>query len=159
VKIIILVSSVLLLPFLTGYDFILSWLYELCVTIIIGGFFSFFVKDMTKNSQKITTSIIISLLLFIILGAIAAIDAFTGYQKTENKWTKNSYTVKYIRDQGFAGGPLMKYEVHHSPILGLYNKKIQTISDHSEKFNECILIFDKANVQFDKCTKKIITTP
>ena len=156
---IIIVSAVILLPIVTGYDFVISWLYELCITTIIGGFFSYFLKGMNKNVHKTVTSLIVSILLFIILGFIAFLDAFAGYQEIEEKWTDNSYTVEYIRDQGFAGGPLMKYEVYHTPLFGLYNKKIQTITHHSEKYKDCILIFEKAKVEFDKCNERIITTP
>ena len=37
--------------------------------------------------------------------------------------------------------------------------KIQTITHHSEKYKDCILIFEKAKVEFDKCNERIITTP
>lgn len=156
---IIVASAILLLPIVTGYDFVISWFYELCVTIISGSFFSFFLKGMNKSVHKYVTSIVVSIALFTSLGIIAFFDAFAGFQKTEETYTYNSFTVKYVRDQGFSGRPLMKYEVYHTPFLGLYNKKIQTITSHSKKYNDCTLIFEKAEVEFDKCDKKILSIP
>ena len=101
IKKILIVASLLLLPIFTGYDFIIGWFYEFCVTIILGALFSLFLKGMEKNIHKVVPSVIISILLFIILGYIGFFQAFAGSDTSVKKWNKENYTIRYRISQGF----------------------------------------------------------
>jgi len=46
-----------------------------------------------------------------ILGIISFYAAFFGAITIEREWVMKDYKIQYVRDQGFSGGPLFKYEL------------------------------------------------
>ncbi len=64
IKLIIYAAIICLLPLLMGYDFVLSWFYELCVTLLLGGLFSFYLKKIEKTSTRTVTTIVMAITIF-----------------------------------------------------------------------------------------------
>ena len=150
-------NLILLIPIVFGYDYALKWLAEFCLMLVLATGFSFFLLGIKKQMNQYLLSLILSFVLIVLLGGLAFFDFIAGNKTRINKWRENSYRVEYMRDQGFAGPPLMTYELYYTPLFGLLNKKIQTIPINQKRVEEsCILNFDKTEIDFNKCTNTFI---
>lgn len=89
-------------------------------------------------------------LLLAILGYAYFIDTMGGSQTTERKWKLDGYQIEYIKDQGFAGGPLMKYELSKFTAIPIFIKKMETVVEDDTTKN-CDIRFDKSKMVFNKC--------
>jgi hypothetical protein len=126
------------------------------MVILAVGFCRFLIQYGKENSRALLT-FVLSAFLFVSIYFAYFFDSFMGYQQIEATWKSGFYKIKYVRDQGFSGGPLMKYELHHSVFWGLYDRKIETLRIDSFAPNtNCILLFDRANIRFDKCENKFV---
>ena len=97
------------------------------------------------------SALLTSGLLLAILGYAFFIDTMGGSQVTLKKWKLDGYQIEYIKDQGFAGRPLMKYELSKLTTIPIFIKKIETIAeDDSTKI--CDIIFDRNKIVFNKCS-------
>jgi len=156
-KIIFIISCLLFSPTFFGYHLILDWFNEFCFMVIIAFGFAHFLITYGKTNSATSLTLILSVFLFVSISFVALFDSFVGYQKIESTWKSGFYKIKYVRDQGFAGRPLMKYELHHSVLWGLYDRKIQTVPlDSFTPDTSCILFFRKADITFDKCKKQFV---
>jgi len=150
-------NIILLLPIVFGYDYFLKWLVEFFLMLVMASGFAFLLMKMKKEMHRYLVSILLTIVLTVILGGMALFFAFAGNKTTLDKWRNNSYKVEYVREQGFAGSPLITYELYYSPLFGFLNKKIQTIPIRSNNAKKnCILSFDKVEIDFNTCTNIII---
>jgi len=156
-KFILITFCVLFSPSFFGYHLIIDWFNEFCFMMILAVGFSHFLISYGKDNARALLTFVLSGFLFVAISFATFFDTFGGYQKIEATWRNGFYKIKYVRDQGFAGGPLMKYELHHSILWGLYDRKIQTLRiESSEPDSNCILLFEKKDITFDKCKKQFV---
>ncbi len=149
--------GVLLLPSLTGYDFIWGGMYEFCVMMILAILWAWLLTRIKSKWAKAILSIIIAGILFAVFFMLLMISDFAGSRSVHQSWKNKDYQVKLIKSQGFSGRPLMVYELYHLPVFGLFNKKIESMADHpSFPIEGCLLEFKTTKVQFDKCKEEII---
>ncbi len=144
------ISLLLLSPILTGYSYRIDYLYQIFGIITLGSIYSFYSTQIEKKITKIITAVIISLLLLIILGFAAFMDAFSGSQTIEKKWKVDNYKVEYIIDQGFSGRPLLKYELSKFTLIPIFEKKIETTVE-KDTVDNCKIYFKKSNLTFNEC--------
>jgi hypothetical protein len=69
----------------------------------------------------------------------------------EKSWSVKDYKIDYIVDQGFAGGPLMKYEISKYAFIPVLIKKVDASIDEDVK-GKCLIRFEKAKMDFNKCS-------
>lgn len=155
---ILLSSTVFLIPIFTGYTYIISWLYQILGLVVLSCIYSFCSTQIKSKALKITSAIVISGVLLILFGFFAFMDAFGGYQKVENEWEVDGYKIEYIRDQGFSGEPLFKYELKKYTLVPIFIKQVETVVDHNEAEN-CHIIFTSSKIDFDKCNESIKQLP
>lgn len=157
---ILIFTIIVFLPAFLGYDFIIPWIYECCLTVFLSfGFFIYF-KQIKKDLSKLLTSIFCS----IAIGFIVMISAFSnlgnhlGYNKIVSSWKDKSYTIEYILNKGFAGSLESKsYQLYHTPLFGIYRKRIESFDFKPMKNeNNCKFYFKKSNIVFDRCNEKFI---
>jgi hypothetical protein len=118
--------------------------------VALGCLYRFYSKQIEKNTPKIVSAISFSALLFIILGYFAFMDSMSGYQRIENSWNIQNYKIDYVTDQGFAGGPLMRYEISKYGAIPIFIKKVDYAIDN-DTINNCLIHFTDINVDFNKC--------
>lgn len=156
-KIIFIVACVLFSPTFFGYYLVLDWFNELCLMLMLAVGFARYLITYGKTNSSALLTFILSAFLFVSISLVALFASFVGFQKIEATWKSGFYKIKYVSDQGFAGGPLMKYELHHSVLWGLYDRKIETIEiDSFMPDTTCILFFEKKDVTFDKCKNELV---
>ena len=141
---------VLLLPTLTGYnyendniDIVLMYLGASCLYFLIA-------KYAFDNLITRFTIVLFSGVGFLVFCISAFISGFTGTTTVENVWQLKGYKVEYVRDQGWAGGPLMKYELYKYGYLPFLIKHVDT-KVNNDTTNNCIVKFEYKNFSFDKC--------
>jgi hypothetical protein len=144
-------SGVLLSPALTGYSYIVDWAYTVLALVALSCVYALFSKQIESRMPKVISAIVISSVLLVALGWGAFMNAFMGFQLIENRWETKGYRVEYIRDQGFAGRPLMKYELSRYGVLPIFIKRIDTAVD-SDTTQNCHVNFVNSNLVFDKCS-------
>jgi hypothetical protein len=155
---ILITSFILLAPILTGYSYIFSWAYQFWGLIGLSCVYSFYSRQIEKETPKVMTAVIISGLLSLILGWFAFMDAFAGSQKVENKWEIDNHKIEYIRDQGFSGRPLMKYQLREYGLVPIFIKTIETSEERDTVYN-CEVPFMNSKIIFNKCNLTIKTMP
>lgn len=144
------ISLFLSLPIFTGYNYTLPYVYQVLGLTILSCLYRSYSKQIEKRAPKIISAILFSGLLFIILGYFAFMNSMTGFQRVENSWKINNYKIEYITDQGFAGGPLMKYEISKYGLIPIFIKKLEyTVDDDTT--NNCLIHFNDIKMDFDKC--------
>ncbi len=77
-------------------------------------------------------------------------DSMSGNQDVENSWRVRNYKVEYIKDQGFAGGALMKYEISKYALIPILTKEVDMAVDN-DTTNSCLIHFTDIKMDFDKC--------
>ena len=92
--------------------------------------------------------------MFVGLGAVLGFLSMVGFIRVEREWHINNYKVEYIMDQGFAGGPLMKYKLSKYSLIPIFIKELE-ISVDNDTLNSCNVIFHESNVTFNRCEEKI----
>ncbi|MCH2235590.1 MAG: hypothetical protein MK078_15220 [Crocinitomicaceae bacterium] len=149
-----IISGILFAPIFNGYLYIITWLYQLFGLVLLGGLYSLFSKNLKEMTYKILTSVLLSGFLLILLGWFSFMDSFGGNQKVLQTWETDNYKIEYIKDQGFAGGPLMKYELSVYSSIPIFIKKIET-ARKDEMEDKCIVIFPESELIFNKCENQI----
>ena len=134
------ISAFLLLPILTGYIYIIPYFYQILGLTSLGCLYSFYSRQIEMRTPKIISAILFSVLLFVILGFFAFMDSMSGFQKVENSWTIGKYKIEYTKDQGFAGGALMKYEISKYSFIPLLIKKVDYAVDN-DTTSSCLIHF------------------
>ena len=154
ILILTIISGILFAPIFNGYLYIITWLYQLYGLVLLGGLYSLFSKNLKEMTYKILTSVLLSGFLLILLGWFSFMDSFGGNQKVLQTWETDNYKIEYIKDQGFAGGPLMKYELSVYSSIPIFIKKIET-ARKDEMEDKCIVIFPESELIFNKCENQI----
>lgn len=141
---------VVFLPIFSGYDYVIGWLYEFLLTLLIGLLYSLVVDVFYVLWKKIVSTVVLSILVFLVFGFVAFVDAFAGSKYVEKEWGKKEYTVQFIRSQGFAGGPAFYYQVVHQPIGGMFEK---VLVEHGRRDpnKSCVISFEKEGIEIDIC--------
>ena len=155
---ILIASLVLLTPIFTGYSYLVSWAYQFFGLVGLSCAYSFYSMQIENKAPKFVSAVIISGLLFLILGWFAFMDAFSGSQTTENDWAIGRYKIEYIRDQGFAGGPLMKYQLSKYGLIPIFIKVVE-ISEERDTVYNCEIPFENNKIIFNKCNGTINQLP
>lgn len=158
IRYILIASLVLFIPMLFGYEYVVSWVYPLCGLIALSCFYTFYSRLMERKFPKIFSSILISGLLFVILSWFAFMDAFGGSQTVEKQWSKGGYKVEYIRDQGFAGRPLMKYQLTKIGFLPFLIRRMEVAAEYKIVY-DCEIPFKEAGMLFNKCDTTLRSYP
>jgi hypothetical protein len=144
------ISLFLLFPILTGYIYIIPFAYQIFGLTALSCLYSFFSNQIENKTPKIISAILFSGLLFIILGFFSFMDLMSGHQRVENSWKIKNYRIEYVTDHGFAGGPLMRYEISKYGLIPIFIKKID-YSVGSDSSNKCLIHFTDIKMDFDKC--------
>ena len=152
----ILISFIVLLsPLLIGYNYVIENLWQLFALLALASAYSFYSRKIEKRATKVITPIVISTLLFVILGYTSFMGSLAGTQRIEKEWFVDGYKVVYIRDQGFVGGALLKYELNKYGLGHILIKKLETTRE-GNSFQDCNIIFERSHIHFNKCDGTII---
>jgi hypothetical protein len=148
------ISLFLLLPLFTDYNYTIPYAFQIAGLIALACLYSFYSKQIENKIAKFITMILISGLLFIILGYFAFMDSMSGSVETEQSWQVKNYKIDYVVDQGFAGGALRRYELSEYALIPLFIKKID-YSTETDSTNNCIIHFTSVKMDFNKCNHTI----
>ena len=153
---VLILSGIFLCPILTEYKYVIPFAYQFFALLFLGSLYSFGSRKTTeKIFLKAIGAIIFSGVLFVVFAIGSSFGSFAGSQTVEKQWIVDGYKVEYIRDQGFAGGPLLKYELSKYAWIPLFIKKIETSID-KDTSQSCTIHFVRSQVDFDKCNGTII---
>jgi len=153
----LIISIIMLTPALFGFRYIINYVYQILGILFLSSGYSFMIDKITKGEKKVIISVIVTVLLFLMLGFFTFLSAFGGTLTIEKEWEIDNYKVEYIRDQGFSGRPLMKYNLNKYSIFPFLIKTIET-STRKDSINNCIIYFNDRNIIFDKCKNEINKT-
>jgi hypothetical protein len=87
----------------------------------------------------------------IILGCIACIGNMLGGTTIEREWDSKGYKIRYIKDQGFVGGPLMKYELYKYTTFPIFIEQVDAKFD-TDTTGSCMVKFELAKFDFNRCS-------
>jgi len=158
VKMILLYSTIAFSPSILGFEFFISWFYEICFMISMSSLFSLFLKHFCEKRQVIKTTIIFTILTLTIVVFLSFMQILTGTIRVKEKWITDSYRVELVYEQGFAGGALIEYKLYKCYLGGVFKKNIDAWV-HEQNNENCIIYFEKENVYFNKCKGKIVRSP
>jgi hypothetical protein len=144
------INLFLLSPILIEYNYVIPYLYQILGLTTLGCFYRFYSRQIEKNTPKIVSAISFSVFLFLILGYFAFMDSMSGFQRIENSWKIRNYKIDYVTDQGFAGGPLMRYEISKYGLIPIFIKKVDYSVDN-DTTNNCLIHFTDIKMDFNKC--------
>lgn len=139
--------SVLLLPYLFSFYFFIPYLSIGLMVLLFSLFYSEYLRNADKKVKKTgywSLSLLIVLSIWLFISTIAATT------KNEQVCAKEEYSIYRYSEQGFAGRPLIEYELCQKAIIPFYIKSIET---KRMKINECIINFKK-DINFDHCNNK-----
>lgn len=144
------VSVFILMPIVLGYKYIIPYFHQILGLTALSSLYTFFSRQIENKKPKIISSILLTVLLFIILGFFAFMDSISGYQKIENSWKVDNYKIDYVKDQGFAGGALLRYEISKYSFVPILVKQVDFEVD-DDTTNSCLIHFTDIKLDFDKC--------
>jgi hypothetical protein len=142
------ISLLLLLPILTDYQYIIPYTYQVLGLVFLSCLYYFYSMQIEKRTPKVVSAVIITALAFCIFGFFAFMNTMSGHQEVQNSWGIRNYRIEYIKDQGFAGGPLMKYEISKYGLIPIFIKKVDRSVDND---TSCLIHFTDIKMDFDKC--------
>ncbi|SEW52279.1 hypothetical protein [Chitinophaga arvensicola] len=148
IVIVLLTALVLLLPALTGYSYVVSSGYDWLLYI----FFTYgyaLVLQSDDHSFLATGVISAGLLLFGLWGAF--IGSFAGTTTVEKEWRVKGYKIAHLRDQGFAGGARVTYELSKYAMIPVFIKQVDLEVD-KDTTNSCWVTFREEGFNFNWCT-------
>lgn len=151
------ISCLLLVPVFTPYHYVIPYVYRTLILVIVSAVFAICLKQLKRRKAKVWFSIIASAMLFITLGFFSFLDSFSGFQRVERSWRTGGYKIEYVMAQGFAGGPLMTYELSEYTSIPLFIRNIDTFIDRDTAEN-CVLYFNRCKLFFNKCDGTILKT-
>jgi hypothetical protein len=144
---VLIVSSALLLPVFTGYAYVVDNAYGYLFYILL----TFGYALMHKATKyKFPPTFIFSVVLFIACGFIGFIGGMAGTVTVDREWKLKGYKIEYVRDQGFAGGPLMTYQLSKYAVIPIFIKHVDTKVD-DDTTSACWIKFADAGFNFNKC--------
>ncbi len=149
------VAGLLFAPAVLGYNYTIPYMYQVLLICILASIYAFYSSWVFPQSWKVIMSLLTTAVLSIFLGYGAFLDAFAGFQETKNTWEVEGYKIEYIKDQGFSGRPLMKYELSEYGYIPLFIKTIETVTE-AEDAQQCSVNFENSHVTFNKCTVAIL---
>jgi hypothetical protein len=147
IRIVLIISGIVLLPCIAGYSYVLYAVGPLSFYIILSSAYYFLIKKF-KNIRN--TIIKPTIILFVILGLVSFEGGFLGTITVQHTWKVKGYKIEYLKDQGFSGGPLMKYELYEYAAIPIFIKHVDTKAD-LDTTNSCIVKFEYKNFKFDPC--------
>ncbi|WP_212006475.1 hypothetical protein [Chitinophaga sp. HK235] len=145
---ILCISLVLLLPALTGYSYVVDNAYGYLFYILLTFAYALIHK---VTEYKFLPTGIISLSLFLLCVFISFMGVVAGTITVERKWKLKGYKIEYIRDQGFAGRPLMTYQLSKYAMIPIFLKHVDTKVD-DDTTHTCWIKFADAGFNFNKCS-------
>jgi hypothetical protein len=145
---------VLLSPTLTGYTYENDTIVIALIYLGSSCLYLFIVKYALGNLKSLFTVFVFLGVGFVVFCISAFISGFTGTATVEKIWETNDYKILYLKDQGWAGGSLMKYELYKYGYIPLFIKHVDTKVDN-DTTNNCIVKFEYKNFSFDKCNSKL----
>lgn len=146
---ILLFVGLLFIPFFFGYYYTIPFTYRFLGIIGVGCFFSFYFKPIKTERSKIIQAISLSVILFITIGFSAALEAFAGNRTVEETYYADQYKIEFIKEEGFAGKPLLICNLNEYTTIPLFIKKIETI-EGSDSLQKCYSIFPKHRLILNK---------
>jgi len=141
------ICIVLLLPILTGYNYIIEIAYGCFLYLILACTYSLKIEARQLDLKAVFK---FSLKLLAILGLITFMGKMAGIVVVENEWEFKNYKVEYIRDQGFSGGPLMQYQLSQYGKIPGFIKPLDVVIDN-DTARPCQINFTDAQIVFDRC--------
>lgn len=155
-NILLIIALIFFLPVFTGYHFIYGWMYELSFTLFLSVIYVAHLKKAKQAQKTSNYSVLITSTFLVVIGlAIVFQNIFVNRELT-NSWQADTYRVDYISERGFAGEPLMVYELYQLSVWELFEKKIALTEEKKSRIlDPCIIVFKHINIQFNNCEKKI----
>lgn len=144
---ILYIALALFLPAFTGYHYVVNNGYGYLFYVLL----AFGYALMHKTTEyKLLPTIIFSVVLFIFCGFTAFIGGMAGTITVEKEWKVKGFKVEYVKDQGFAGGPLMTYELSKYAVIPIFIKHVDGRRD-DDTTGSCWIKFANARFDFNKC--------
>lgn len=143
----LIASLALLVPALTGYSYVIDNTYGYLLYLLLAGAYALMHKD---KEYKFVPTVVFSAVLFLICGFLSFIGGIAGSVTVERQWNLKGYRVEYLRDQGFAGGPRLVYELSKYAAIPIFIKKVETGLDNGTT-NTCWVKFPATGFNFNKC--------
>jgi hypothetical protein len=144
------ISLLLLIPIFTLYSYDIPYAYGTLVLILASASFTIFLRKLGKLIIKVMFSVVAAGILFVVFLYLAFLESFSGSPRVERYWYTGKYKIEYIREQGFAGEPLLTYELSKRAFIPLLIRHIDTIVDRGT-VDPCVLYFSKSKLSFNKC--------
>jgi hypothetical protein len=142
------ISTVLLFPVITGYTYAIDNLYAYLIYIVLSCLYGIVLKE---KSRAILISITLSCVLAIALGCISVFYSALASRTTEREWERPGYKIRYVKDQGFVGAPIMTYEIYKYTTFPIFMKKVYAQIDN-DTTESCIVRFELLKLSFNRCT-------
>ncbi len=146
---ILLFLGALFIPFFLGYYYVIPFTYRFLGILASGCLFSFFLRTLKTEKSKIASSIVISVLLCACLGFFAILDAVAGTRTIEETYKVDDYRIEYVVEKGYAGRPLITYQLNKYAFIPIFIQKVETVSDE-DSIQKCYVIFPKHKLVLDK---------
>ena len=144
---ILYITLALFLPAFTGYHYVVNNGYGYLFYVLL----AFGYALMHKTTEyKLLPTIIFSVVLVIFCGFTAFIGGMAGTITVEKEWKVKGFKVEYVKDQGFAGGPLMTYELSKYAVIPIFIKHVDGRRD-DDTTGSCWIKFANARFDFNKC--------
>jgi len=147
------VLGLFIFPVLIGYTFSFPRLGVFAEVALLSCLYSLLARQIS-GKIRIYGSVILSLLLFIVLGSVTVMNTDEAKTTLEQKWEVGHYQVEYLSDQSFDGGPLLQYALNEYATIPFYLKRLETAPE-PEDMAACPVIFLKSRLVFDRCHAKI----
>jgi hypothetical protein len=150
----LIIAFVLITPVFATYRYSIPYFLRLLVLTLFSAAFAIYIHAEEERKYQVRAAWIMSTVLFFLFGFFALLDTVAGYQEVQKKWYVDDYKIEYIKDQGFAGGPLMKYQLNRYGIIPLFIKKVDVVIDR-DSMNGCLVTFVESRVVFKKCNSTL----
>ena len=144
------ISFLLLIPIFTPYTYVVPYAFRTLILIMVSASFTVFLGNLGKRNVKVICAVILTVVLFVVLGFLSFMDSFSGSRRVERSWHTGRYRIEYIVGQGFSGRPGLTYELSKYTLIPLLIRHIDTTVD-SDTANSCVLYFSESELFFNKC--------
>jgi hypothetical protein len=142
------IAILLFLPVLIGYSYVDDSINGISLFFVLSCAHSF----LFKRTQKVMSALLsLTAIFFCVFGFLSFMGSFAGTITIEKEWKLNGYKIRYLRDQGFSGGPLMKYELNEYAPIPILIRQVDSKADDDTTGN-CIVKFEYKNFSFNKCS-------
>lgn len=144
----LIVSSILLVPFLTDYTYVIPNLMQIIGSLWLTLVYAQLSGLLKRKTVKQLVALILNAVIIPLFSWASFMDSFGGYTERSAVWVDGNYRVEKYIAYGFSGQPYTTYTLRRYAVIPLLVQDLESVSEEERKQNDQVY-FPVSQVRID----------